>query len=337
MGLWEDFEEDGFATLSSLIGIAAESQTLELKEKEAAGHSHLSTTDKKNLGKSLSAFSNATGGLVIWGVATNQVGDDSVAGSLKPIVGVEKFASNLHSLLPENLTPPNHDIATLIIEDPKINGAGYVVLKVGPSDNRPHMSTAPGHHTYFLRVHASSKPMADFQVRDMLRVKTTPQLSVGYQINRISINSRRELNDPEHETFQIQITVYNGSELSAFHPYLLFPSRGRDYQPMHGFEWLPHLNALEAYQAERQFIVHPGMEVGMVATTFEVEIRKEKNYRVQLHQGARWIDVTMCPPVVIDCSVGCENTPARKVSIQVGGNELERAIDKGTYVHSHKY
>jgi hypothetical protein len=49
--------------------------------------------DKRNLGKSLSGFSNAIGGVVVWGVATSPKPDEeAVAARLVPIREIDALS-----------------------------------------------------------------------------------------------------------------------------------------------------------------------------------------------------------------------------------------------------
>lgn len=228
MELWEDLLARGFEAIQDLREMSiTESQQLEFKQKQKADRAELDSDDKKNLGQTLSAFSNATGGILIWGVVTSHRGEESVAAGFAPISNAAKFAQNLQNLIPQYLTPPNPaiDVQTILEDDLR----GYVVVRVGASDFRPHMSMAKDHFTYFLRIGNATHPMVDFQVRDMLRIKTAPRLKIGYYfIHSMTTGTTRRID--------VMLTVLNESDISAHHAYVLV--RQSDRIRSHVAEWV---------------------------------------------------------------------------------------------------
>jgi|GEM_PF-2943913 len=158
---------NGDAALGDLIGLP-ETFQLEFKVKSDASTSSLSKDDKRNLGKALSGFSNADGGILIFGVRTDKVGGEDIATELVPIANVRAFQNEVNSLLGEYLRPANPNIETFAIPSSGDAKLGYLALFIGRSDNRPHMSMAPDHQKYFRRSIQGTIPMDHSLVRDQM-------------------------------------------------------------------------------------------------------------------------------------------------------------------------
>ncbi len=107
--------EDGEAGLTNLIG-RAESIELEFKTKEHPDSQILSKTDKRNLGKALSGFSNADGGVVVFGIETKRKAHQDRAHELRPIADIARFKSEVDGRLGELLRPANPSIATYAVQ-----------------------------------------------------------------------------------------------------------------------------------------------------------------------------------------------------------------------------
>lgn len=182
MAQWDDLVARGEAALEELIRQQMpEGQRLEFKRKSNPERADLNSDDRKNLGESLSAFSNSGGGIVLWGVVDERGADGlDYAKGYQPLAELELVAGKLASLVPEYLSPPNPNVEVLSIPLKATPNTGVVAIRIGASDLRPHMSTAPDHRGYYQRVQSVNQPMVDFQVRDMLRVNTTPRLVLGY-------------------------------------------------------------------------------------------------------------------------------------------------------------
>ena len=254
--IWAMLADRGGAGIEDLFVLQVpEGQRLEFKRKSQPDRADLSGDDRRNLGESLSAFSNAEGGVILFGIEDKR-GDDGLdyAEKSQPLQHYQAFAGKVSSLIPEYLSPPNRNIEVMPIA--LSGGGGVVAIRVGASDLRPHMSTAPGHCKYFPRVQASNQPMVDFQVRDMQRVNTTPRLMLGYELRPGPL-----LGD-KHES-QLVLTLINEGRVSAYQPYVIV----RKATTLHvvgrigdQFEEIQIAGdtAARAFQGAGRLAVHPG-------------------------------------------------------------------------------
>jgi predicted HTH transcriptional regulator len=142
--LWNELKARGVEAIEDLCSNeVSESQLLEFKSKRDLATPRLDSDDKKNLGKTLSAFSNAVGGVLIFGVAPARNGEEVLAGKPDPIAQVNSFTDRVHGLIGQLITPPNPDVELFPI--PLADGSGFLAIRVGASDARPHMSVATDH------------------------------------------------------------------------------------------------------------------------------------------------------------------------------------------------
>jgi hypothetical protein len=318
--IWAMLSHRGAAGIDDLVLLQIpEGQRLEFKRKSQPDRADLSNDDRKNLGESLSALSNAEGGVILFGVEDERGSDGlDYAKGAQPLQHHEAFAAKVKVLIPEYLSPPNLDIDVMPIA---LNGGGGVVaIRVGASDHRPHMSMAPSHCKYFLRVQATNQPMVDFQIRDMLRVNTTPRLALGYQLRPGAVSG------DTHKSHLV-LTLVNTGRVSSHQPYIVV-RKGTTLHPVgpgsSQFEQFPLADDTErGFQGSGRLALHPGHEVPAVAFLANV---KRSNGEAHLRLDATTTDYVLwrrCPPVVIRVSIGAEDCITRDIEFTIEPSELE--------------
>jgi hypothetical protein len=144
----------------------AESNILEYKAADA-----LSKQDakKQEVGKDVSAMANGAGGVIIYGMAEGTAGRPTHIDGIVPA----SFSRDwLDQIIKSNIQPPVQDvlIAVVTLKDGKV---AYVVTVPQAITLAPHM--APDHR-YWWRSNGTTSRMVDFQVRDVMRRATTPEL-----------------------------------------------------------------------------------------------------------------------------------------------------------------
>lgn len=147
---------------------AAEGLRLEFKEKEEPSSPKLSRTDKRNIAQAVSSFANSDGGLLIYGVRTERRDGADVAAQLMPIADISAFLNNFRAVVSLNISPELQAIDVGAVPSVELLGGGFVVCNVGRSDARPHMSIAPGVHSYFRRSFDGNVPMTPSEVKDQV-------------------------------------------------------------------------------------------------------------------------------------------------------------------------
>jgi hypothetical protein len=86
---------------------------LEFKKKSEPTREEWGKDDLKNFGEILSGFSNAEGGILIWGIHTEKVDSVDVAIEVRPMANLSALHGKLKSLISSNLSPQNEFITSL--------------------------------------------------------------------------------------------------------------------------------------------------------------------------------------------------------------------------------
>lgn len=324
MDYWDDIVARGEDAIRDLCAArAAEGQHLEFKRKSSPERGGLNKDDKKSLGESLSAMSNAEGGIAIFGIVDEKIDGVDYAKDVELIEDVAAFARNIKCLIPNYLSPPNPDIEVRPIPFAQDREVGVVAVRIGQSENRPHQSLAPDHHRYYQRVDAVNLRMVDFQVRDMLRINTAPRLRVGYQL----ISKGRGGNQQEvHCDSQLVLTLKNEGRVTARQPYILvLPGTNLHLVDVgtQKFQRLFADDGREFIQGTNDIVIHPGLGVPVAAFLAQIKhISGDVHYRLDA-RTRDYIRFDECPPVQFKVAVGAENTPARNVEFSLGQDELE--------------
>jgi hypothetical protein len=320
--LWTELTERGQAAVQELCTTKAEEgQRLEFKRKTSPEREGLTDDDKRGLGETLSAMSNAEGGILLFGMASEKGrgGNDS-AKMPQPIANVAALAGKIKTLVSEFLSPPNPDVEILPVCC-NTDGSGLVAIRIGQSDFRPHMSMAPSHQKYFLRTQSSNRPMVDFQIRDMLRINTAPRLALGYQL------VPGMLIGDIHQA-SLVLTLINNGRMSANQPYLIVHP-GTTLHPTGPaseiFRPFPLSDRhSKGFQGSDRFAIHPGYEVPAVA--FRAHIRIVNNvvhFGLDPNTNDYYVRFDRLQPIDIEVSIGAEHTAALDVSFKIDNAEME--------------
>lgn len=209
-----DFSAVTFDDVVSLVSnVAEESHALEFKRKTDPRSLELHKEDRRLLGEALSGFANATGGIVILGVGSERHHGIDRAKSLETISDVRAVANRVRSYSNECVAPPIDGVKVRALAQP--DGTGVILILVPRGQARPHMSTAPGHHTYYRRVMDSFVPMEAYEVEEMMRLKSEPLLQFVYEIRSAgSVGGNRN--------FSLLFGLENDSKTTAKFPYISY-------------------------------------------------------------------------------------------------------------------
>lgn len=179
---------------------AEEGVHLEFKRADA-----LSQDKADKITKSLSAFSNSDGGLIIYGVAEKEH-----AASEFSFVDGNKITTEHISQFARYVQPSIDELTVFPIrKDGDLSKSVYVV-QVPKSDKAPHMAKD---HRYYKRNGVESIPMEDFDVKDVMNRIHKPLLGiVGCFLNEMS----NTLVNPDSTIFSFMAMISNdGRALSS--------------------------------------------------------------------------------------------------------------------------
>lgn len=174
----EFIDGDGDRVQESVDKQEPESLFLEFKESRSTDGA-MTPDDRKNLGKNLSAFANASGGVIVWGVQAKQINSKNPernAFDLKPIPRIRRFVDDLNSQVGQLVQRQVPDVQNHMIglED----GSGYAVTLIPESDLRPHMSLAADDKRYYIRSGSQSLVIDHIMVESLMLAKIRPKLEL---------------------------------------------------------------------------------------------------------------------------------------------------------------
>ena len=209
--------EGGAAAICDLMD-REEAVDFDCKLKASPNTPTLEKADKLNLGKTLSAFVNSAGGLLLWGVNArlDRSTDIDRIVDFQPISELARFKHELERHSTEALMPRLTDIAIAAIPDANSPDRGFVSMYVQRSERRPHRCELV-EKAYYRRAGSSSRMMEHFEIEDAFKRGATPELSLEFRVARGT-----QLRGPPTATSSILIwlELSNQSLVSARFPYV---------------------------------------------------------------------------------------------------------------------
>lgn len=150
-----------------------ENLNLEFKQKQDSRIGDLAQRDISNFSKALSGFANSGGGVLIWGIETNE--KDESAKKLKPINEVDNFIKRLKSSLISSVQPFVDDVRIEKIEKEGSKTKGYVKCLIPQSDKTPHRALLSG-RDYYKRSIEGFYTLTHNDLEDMFGRRQKPLL-----------------------------------------------------------------------------------------------------------------------------------------------------------------
>lgn len=189
-----------------------EDNSIEYKKKWPADSGNLSGDDKKYLSKSISAFSNANGGILLWGVSTRRAKTDKgreYASGLVKIADVEAVAEQMRSMLLSTVMPVNNTVRVQAIANRQ--GNGFIKVLIPPGNNPPHRALHADRE-YWVRLDGRTDRLEDFQIRDIMTRRGRPNLIVRTTVKHL---------EPEEgqvsPLVDVSVAIVNNGQVIAKH------------------------------------------------------------------------------------------------------------------------
>lgn len=319
----DDFLAAGFSTIQALVGLnTEESQTLEFKRKSSPTETELSKEDRKAFGEVISGFANAVGGTLVLGVVTESSHGIDRAKSIIEIENIVQVAERYRAYATECVSPPVEGLEIRAI--PSIDGRGVLIVQVPKGQARPHMSTAPGHHTYYRRVMDRFVPMQHYEVEEMMRIKTSPKWTLVHELSRAGSTGNNRY-------MMLTFGLRNASNVTARFPYVVYFLRSN--QPLvaeygldgNGNNLWRRLNTGSSHNvifaAGANEVLHPGHE--LFVSRLEIAEREAITGRW------RW-GLDKLPegqPLGLRFGYGCEDCPEEFIELTYTQDQLRRALE----------
>lgn len=147
---------------------------LEFKQKVDRRNGDLDVGDKRAFSKALSAFANADGGVLVFGIETAK-GPEGVdrAASLKPLSDGARFRGRLLDSILQATQPVVDDVQIDFVASN--DGAGYVKVLIPQSSKPPHRAIL-AEHMYWRRVSTGTRRMEHYELEDTFGRRLRPKL-----------------------------------------------------------------------------------------------------------------------------------------------------------------
>ncbi|MGT0248037.1 AlbA family DNA-binding domain-containing protein [Burkholderia pyrrocinia] len=172
-------------SIQALIGVEAESISLEFKDGTKLDG--LSERAKTELVTDVTAFANAGGGTVIYGLQEESREGQSLASAISPVTDVRVTQDRLRDVIYSNTDPAFRafSITTIAAE-----GGSIFVIEIAEGDTAYQNKRD---QRFYSRVDASAHPMYAFAVRDVMNRRTRPHVSVRFDIRRRTVERGRHV------------------------------------------------------------------------------------------------------------------------------------------------
>jgi hypothetical protein len=174
-----------------------EQESLVLDFKTARNQSApMQEDDRKTLAEAISGFSNADGGVIIWGIDCRKgptPDDPDQAQSVKPISNLHRWLSDLNQYTHQGVSPQVIGVEHFIIIKTGEMDVGYAVTYIPKSVGQPVMAVAKKkeQYSYFIRSGASFVKMESFMVADRFQRRPQPKLELTYRA-KVTLSQHRD-------------------------------------------------------------------------------------------------------------------------------------------------
>lgn len=214
--LFDEIVSGGEPVLQRLLAEKAQEDVdLEFKAKDS-NRPALTDGDRRTIGKTLSAFANSAGGLLVFGADARP--DDRKVDRLvrlSPIDDIDRVMSEVRAFSGHVLLPRHDGIRVEAIPSLERRGSGYLAIYVERSERRPHMSKAPDDGRYYRRAGTNSFAMEHFDIEDAFSRSAVPQLELKVEM----LQGIKMLSDGGWKVM-IQVGIANVGEVLVRYPYV---------------------------------------------------------------------------------------------------------------------
>lgn len=156
-----------------------ESRILEYKSADALDGT---PNKKKEIAKDVSAMANSAGGIIIYGVQEHQEKDKRhLPEKIDPIDRTQFSKERLEQIITDNIQPRIEGVTIHPVSiDTEPNRVIYVIEV--PQSTTAHQITAEKDYRYYRRLDFSAVPMADYEIRDVMKRATAPDVQVKFRV-----------------------------------------------------------------------------------------------------------------------------------------------------------
>lgn len=193
---------DTLEEITALLGQAEESVSLEFKSGRTFDEFN---SARSELVKDVTAFANAGGGTILFGIQSRLDGGRSVADQLEPVTNQAITKDRLAEIIWSNTDPPFGGFKIDVI--PVAGTEAIYVIRVDQGDTAYQNRID---RKFYQRVEAMSQPMYAFAIRDVMNRRTTAVVRAVLNVRPISLG-------PDFHHYRIVPTLTNDGMVTAHH------------------------------------------------------------------------------------------------------------------------
>lgn len=194
------------AEIEELLGEVEESVTLDFKSGAALNDMN---TARSQLVKEVTAFANAGGGTLIYGIAERADGPRNVADRLDAVTNEAVTVDRLTTIITQNTDPVFRDFEIAVFDVPTGGRVFVVEVNEGVTAYQNRID-----QRYYQRSGSISAPMFGFAIRDVMNRRTVPHVDARVHLE---IAERSQ----ERHRYIVVPTLNNAGVLTAHHWVLL--------------------------------------------------------------------------------------------------------------------
>ncbi|WP_342728883.1 ATP-binding protein [Bradyrhizobium sp. B097] len=211
--LADDIRARGLAAIEDLLTSRAE-ETLHIEFKSLKDNSgeQIVKDDRSLLARAVCGMANAEGGTIIVGIKSAKLDRIDVASTKEPIGNCTRFRNLVVAALPDWLSSQHPGIEVFAVEG-EPPPAGYVIVKVPASDDRPHMSNL--HHQYFRRGSDGTRVLEHDEVRELM-------LGARHGALDIKLYARQTSRTGLAHRMDLILVLVNAGRVAVRAPYIKF-------------------------------------------------------------------------------------------------------------------
>jgi hypothetical protein len=194
-GIFEHLERNGWSALDEWKQQhEPESLHLEFKQKVDPTRTPLDPLDKEKIAVALSAFANGEGGVLVYGISTDDKGIKGVPDRVQdiaPIADVARFEARVETHVNQLVTPGIDRFRLLALDHPSGDGSGVLALYVPESDGGPHRATGAStavNDRYYMRAGTRSEPMPHGLLAERFGKRPPPKLRLIAKLDGAGFN-----------------------------------------------------------------------------------------------------------------------------------------------------
>jgi len=309
-------------------------ETLHLEFKTLSSNGSLNRDDRKMIAKAICGFANAEGGLLIIGVETTKIDGVDAAFDFRPVHNLSRFRSLVTAAIPELLSPQHSSISVHSIMAPSGSDEGYILIKIPPSENRPHMSISE--QRYFRRGSDGTRVLLHGEVRELMFTAREGALEM-----KCGIRPGLSTGDLRFD-LRLVLNIRNIGRVPVTAPYVQIEQPGWAMPGgLHNFNQRWSSGKRYGVYGTRDTIIHLEDEIGLAEFPTGLDFRRTGQHHLpsavqtikkgNMSHAFRMIawnqmasEILQQPDQAINVSgsFGAENAPAQKFSLKVGKMDL---------------